>query len=133
MGQNPELYNADLKLKYLAYRIKVQNVKPELVANTKRTFIAVAPKEFELDKDVCTMTPEELSSAVAPFYSTRESTNRGRFSHIRKYCEWCIKNGVPGATNVIDQVKVDALDRFKEGHLPSPLALKKLEGGCGAP
>lgn len=125
MEQGQELYNPELKLKYLKYRYETQNASAALVYLTQRTLAAVAPKEFELNKDVCTMTPEELSSAVKPFYSTKKSTNRGRLSHIRKYCEWCIKNGVPGATNVTSQIRVGALDRFKEGHLPSPLALKK--------
>lgn len=125
MNRQEELYNPELKNAFLEYRVNTQGISTDFSDQIRHSFATMAPREFELDKDICLMDPEELSSAVKLLYSTKDATNRGRLSHIRKYCEWCIRKGVPGAVNVVNQVRVEVLDKFQKGHIPSPLALKR--------
>ena len=111
------MYNNDLKEKY------IQTIKSKgSINNYIRTFNKVSEFENKYNKDVCTMSKEELSEVINELSAIRSGEeNKGyRIQCLENYIMWCVSNNVDGATENIYDVSANPNKKIRQSMIKNP-------------
>ena len=114
------MYNNDLKEKY------IQTIKSESSVNNHiRIFKKVSEFETKYNKDVYTMSKEELSEVVNELSVIRSGEdNKGyRIQCLENYIMWCVNNNIEGATENILDIAVDPNNKIRQSMIKNPSQL----------
>ncbi len=88
-------------------------------------FRGTAKYEKFWNADVCTKTAEELKPMVEGMVGTRIRSSYTKLLLLRRYCEWCIAHGVPGAVNGIADIQEPGIENMRSKMVRDPLHLQK--------
>ena len=115
------MYNEERKHKFIAtYTKSINTSKIACIV-----FEAIAPYEETHEKDMCSMTIEELQPVVNNILGLRASSKWMGITIMREYVRWCVANKLPGSCNSIMEVDLLGIDKIKVQMVASPLHLQK--------
>lgn len=106
------MYNSERKERFLAEFTNSENVR-----NAYRLIFRQTEKtEAALDKDVCEMTPDdegcrELATKLVSF---RGESKDKRLYLLKQYVRWCVREGIPGASEAFLGVQPSWFVRIRE-------------------
>lgn len=79
--------------------------------------------EEALNKDVCTMTPDEISPIANELVGIKKGSNY-RLYILRQYILWCIENNIPGAQNSLQGLSIQNIEKIKRLTVTGPKQLQ---------
>lgn len=104
------MYNQELKYKFI--EDCVHKIDSNLKAY-KRLFDIVGKYEEKWDADICTRGADELQPVIDDICGIRDKSKYPRLIALKKYVNWCIDQGVPGACNGMLQLSDTGAERVK--------------------
>ena len=117
------MYNEEQKQLFMSQMLTGKS----MLSQAQSMFNSFAPYEEERGSDLCTWSVDELGPALANAFGIRESSRHAAYSILRKYAQWCMDNGVPGATDSamkIGNVGSSALDKLRRNSVRNPRDLQ---------
>lgn len=98
--------------------IKREFIKQYAVSDSTRrfavvTFNTIGKAEMSLDKDICSMSVDELTEQMGKYLSTKSSGRYAQKAIIKAYCKWCVENGIEGANDNVFKYKDDFSNKIR--------------------
>lgn len=114
------MYNEEIKNKF------IEGFSTSASRNrvARLTFLALEPHEVTKDADICTFSEEELQKIIPEIVGMRVASMNTRMSVLKSYSKWCIKNGIPGACDALQTVKVVGIEKVRRQMVANPKHLQ---------
>ncbi len=114
------MYNAEQKTRFVKSYTEAAAVREEAL----KLFNALEPCEERLGRDLCAMEGEELRLAVGSQMGTKNRSRHTRLTILREYGRWCTENGIPGATDALQNLQDIGIERMRQTTLRNPRHLQ---------
>ena len=114
------MYNESLKRAFIVD--EVTSVKTG--AQIEQLFALTEPFELEAGADICTFSREDIQPVINSLSGAR-SISDSYVHGLRKYCKWCVSQGVQGATDVSKKVRPDKSEKVRAKMAANPKDLKE--------
>lgn len=92
--------------------------------NCARIFNLIENLEKKYDRDICTLTKEEIGTGIEELSGVRQRSSWGRFIVLRDYAKWCLQNGILDACDGILNVEISGLDTVRSKTVANPTHLQ---------
>ena len=114
------MYNAAQKEQF----IREYTTKAGVRTAAKQVFDNLAPFEEQCGLDLCQMDDEALGRAFRSSARVRVYSGHTPSVVLRAYAEWCMKNGIEGATDAAFRLDTENTERLKSLTLRNPRHLQ---------
>ena len=114
------MYNQELKERFIAEFSDKESRKRV----AREFFDAFEEHERAWSADLCTRSAEELQPILNPMIGVRRGSKYVRVNILSAYLKWCVKQGVPGAKDISDQIVVSRDDNMRRGTVANPAHLQ---------
>lgn len=114
------MYNEKQKLAFI--KDTVTNLSTEDLC--RNVFNSLEKYEEEWGADLCTKTSDELRPVIEQLVGFRVHSKWTRIILLRKYVNWCIVNGVPGAIDGVSGIDTLGLSKVRTMTVFTPAALQ---------
>ena len=81
--------------------------------------------EQQYNTDLCCMDMNQSKEIIDDILNQKKDAMRTwqGITYLYKYVDWCVKTGVPDATDVLRTIEIPSLDRFRQTSLSDPAHL----------
>lgn len=114
------MYNAEQKTRF----VKSYTESVTMREDALKLFNALEPFERQWDADLCTRPEEDIRLVLADQMGVKNRSSHAKMTMLREYGKWCEENQVPGATDVLRNLKDVGVERMKQTTLRNPRHLQ---------
>ena len=115
------MFNEELKIRFIQYSTHLFEKEKSILT----VFSQCEKYEVENNADVCTFSAEKLKLVLNHLgMHSRAARFSEKADILTQYFNWCIREGVPGAQNVMDEAISQYSETVKSQYVLSPLHLQ---------
>lgn len=116
------IYNPELKNRFL----EDNQFTPHLLKKYRSIFSQLYDFEVKYDKDVCLIDDVVILQEI--FNNMSGVTSNSIYTAktcLKRYCVWCVNHDIDGAVNIVDNLKIENVDKFKSTMIKNPFYLQE--------
>lgn len=114
------MYNTEQKARF----IKEYSTKLSVRDAARKLFDLLEPYETQWGADLCTVDLATLQPVFDRIAGVRESSRLAPRTILRKYVEWCVRNGIPETTDAVMNLDSAGLGNLRNQMLKNPRHLQ---------